>query len=174
VLQYAAPFAVGGLVAVIPDGLDRFVKAGWIAAGPAAICLAVYAITADSGAFSPRVLCLLVTLPCGLLCTQFLMAASKALFSAASPVIEELIDAAFVIYLAHMVCVLAFSQVCIALGLHPIPGAALTALLTLLATFVFYRVIRRSGILGLVFNGGPFKRAGRAIPVAATNQAECR
>jgi glucan biosynthesis protein C len=166
-LLYAAPFAVGGLVAVIPDGFDRFIKAGWIAAVPAAACLAIYAITAGIDAIVPKVISRLVFLPCGLFCTQFLMAAAKSLFSSANIVIEELIGAAFVIYLVHMVCVLAFSQLCIAYGLHPIMAANLTALLTLLTTFVFYRAIRHSDILGFTFNGGPFKHAGKHRPQAS-------
>ena len=156
-ILYAPGFALGAIFFLNPTLRAKLLSPAWWAAPLALSSTAMFVSTVNSESTLGKLIFVANEAPCGYLWTRFILTIVGAWMSRPNRFVSIMVDAAFAIYLIHMVFVLFYGQIFLQAGTNPVLGWLLTSMLTFVSSALFYATVRHSILAGYIFNGGPFK-----------------
>jgi len=160
IIYYAPAYALGAVMWARPKLFNWFLEPSrfdWILA-LVAFGVLIFTDLGPSGIW--LIINKLTWVPFGLLISRVFLSAMHRYANAPRPWVARLIDASFVIYIWHIVFVLALNDIWFKLAIWPGLAIILSSIGAFAASWAMYLVVRQSTLLSLAFNGGPLRPSG--------------
>lgn len=155
-VQYFPFFALGALMAARPALLEWFlIPRGWTPILAIAFS-GLYLLAVHTPSLKP--LSYVGLAGAGLFWLHAILTTCRKHLDSHSPAIAYLCEASFTIYLFHLPIACALGLLLLQVGWPPIVEFLIILALTLVSTMAVHEVVRRSALLGLLFNGAWRKR----------------
>jgi glucan biosynthesis protein C len=159
VILYIAPFFTGVLLGQSAALRDRFTRFNPVCLLGALLFCSIYVIFSTRIDFVGKLVFRACILPAGFCVSQALANIFKHTVKSASPLIQRLSEASFVIYLWHFVLVLAFGEMMIFFGISDLVACLLTIIFASAAAWLIFLAGEHSRLFGYIFNGQPLRSA---------------
>jgi len=146
-------FLCGALLAYRPGWLEAFTRPCWPVWCVALAAAALMAVCQEMDGTVGRAASYFLMPIVGILFSHLLLSAARRWLDRSTPLSRAMVDGAMTIYLVHVVFVLWLSVAFLAVALPPLVEVAIIVGLSGVLAYGFHRLIRRSPLLMLLFNG---------------------
>ncbi|WP_160938526.1 acyltransferase family protein [Teichococcus coralli] len=146
-------FLCGALLAYRPAWLEAFTRPCWPVWALALAAAVLMAVCEGLGNNAGRAGTYFLMPVVGILFSHLLLSAARRWLNRSTPLSRAMVDGAMTIYLVHVVFVLWLSVAFLAIALPPEVEILIIVTLSAALSYGFHRLIRRSPLLMLLFNG---------------------